>query len=376
LTPDGSRVFFTSTQQLVNGDTDETKDIYACDIPSGNPAPTSDKANHCAAFRQVSGAQSGAAVESVNRTSENGATVLFTATGVLTDHKSALGEKALAGDHNLYAWRTDAAHPDGQTTFVGRLDGDDVNDAQATPDGRYLAFTTTTQLLETDTDNARDIYRYDADTGQLTRASTNVLGVAGNGDGFDTYIDSYRLEPEHNPTTVISDDGQRIVFTTAEALSAADGNEESDVYLWTPARVSLISTGSSGFAPRDRAGNINSPYAYITGSGQDIYFGSSQQLTPADGDDSADIYDARVGGGFSFAQATSCSGEACQPGAPDPPVFKPLGSQGASPGNPPLSKSCPKGKIRKHGKCVKKPKKQHGKKHHGKKAGQKRGGGK
>ena len=35
-TPDGSRVFFTTTQQLLNGDIDQTNDLYACDIPAGN----------------------------------------------------------------------------------------------------------------------------------------------------------------------------------------------------------------------------------------------------------------------------------------------------------------------------------------------------
>jgi hypothetical protein len=36
---DGSRVFFTTRQQLVNGDTDANSDLYACDIPAGVPAP-------------------------------------------------------------------------------------------------------------------------------------------------------------------------------------------------------------------------------------------------------------------------------------------------------------------------------------------------
>jgi hypothetical protein len=119
----------------------------------------------------------------------------------------------------------------------------------------------------------------------------------------------------------------------------------------------------------------------ITGSGQDIYFESSQPLTPADPDDSPDVYDARIGGGFSFAQAAPCSGEACQPpasgrvAAPAPVTVQPP----ADPGNV-KPKTCPKGKIRKHNKCVKKNKKHHkkhpAKKHRSKKAGHKQGGGK
>jgi hypothetical protein len=354
----GSRVFFTTKQQLVNADIDQTDDLYACDIPAGTPAPIG-KANPCPALTQVSGAQTGANVESVLATSDNGSTSYFTAKGVLADNKDAFGEEAVAGDHNLYAWRTDAAHPAGQTSFVARLDSDDLSSRplQTTPDGRYLVFTTTNQLLDTDTDSARDVYRYDADTGELTRASTNVFGVAGNGDGFNVEISK----------DAVSDDGQKIVFHTDEALSAADGNGALDAYLWTPARVSLISTGAVG---------AGGQFPSVSASGQDIYFGTGGALTPADGDDAGDIYDARIGGGFSFAQAAPCSGEACQPVATPAPAKVAPGSAQPGPGKPPQPKPCPKGKVKKHGKCVKKPKKHSGKKHHGKKASHKQGGGK
>jgi hypothetical protein len=373
-TPDGSRVFFTTTQQLVNADTDETNDIYACDIPAGNPTPGVGKANHCAAFRQVSGAQTGADVESVDATSENGATVLFTAKGVLADNKDAFGNTAVAGDHNLYVWRTDAGHPDGQTAFVGRLYSDELKGAsQSTPDGRYLVFTTATQLLDTDTDAARDVYRYDADTGTLTRVSTNVFGVAGNGEGFDAFTQGEKEPGTGSPGKVvhpaISDDGKKIVFVTEEALSAVDGNAETDVYLWTPSRVFLISTGSVGGGAATNTA--------ITPSGQDIYFETAQALTPADGDSATDVYDARIGGGFSFPSPPVCIGEDCQGERHEPVHPKPLGSQIPGPGNPKQKPPCPKGKVgKKSGRCVKKHKKHHKKSGKGKKASHKQGGGK
>jgi hypothetical protein len=73
-----------------------------------------------------------------------------------------------------------------------------------------------------------------------------------------------------------------------------------------------------------------------------------------------------------------CSGEACQGPAPTPPPIAP------SPANRPngegnvKAKACPKGKVAKGDKCLKKKKhkKHSGKKHHGKKAAHKRGGGK
>ena len=52
---------------------------------------------------------------------------------------------------------------------------------------------------------------------------------------------------------------------------------------------------------------------YIDGSGKNIYFSSGQQLTQDDTDSVADVYDARIDGGFSFARHEGCAGEACQP---------------------------------------------------------------
>jgi hypothetical protein len=359
-TPDGSRIFFTTTQQLLNSDTDETSDLYACDIPAGNPAPTGGPANPCSSLTEISDAATGADVQNVVAGSEDGSTILFNAKGVLAHNPDAFGEEAVAGDNNLYVWRQDTAHPAGQTTFIAPNVG---GQAQATPDGRYLALDTATPLLPTDTDNAQDVYRYDADSGQLIRASTGPTGTGGNADSFDASFAGVRGVGvlEHNPHYAISDDGQKIVFNTAEGLSPLDGNGGPDIYLWTPGRVSDISLGSG-------------EQGVIDGSGKNIYFQSGAVLTPGDGDQQGDVYDARVLGGFSFAEPT-CSGEGCQSAASGPPA-SPAPVTGQSPADPGNIKPCPKAKVAKGNKCVKKHKKHSGKKHHGKKAGHKQGGGK
>jgi hypothetical protein len=349
IAEDGSRVYFTTTQQLVNGDTDETNDLYACDIPSGTPAPII-PANPCSSLHQVSsGDASGANVKTLTAFSKDGTSVYFVAQGVLAANEDALGEKAQVSDNNLYLWRADAAHPDGQTAFIGRLDSADFSRSQATPDGRYLVFSTASQLVSTDTDETRDVYRYDADTGELTRISTNVFGAAGNGEGFAAQIGAH----------AVSDDGSAIVFSSAEALSPLDGNGEPDAYLWKAGRVSLITTGSVGGDLRSEGGQALA----IDGSGNDIFFSTAQQLTPGDGDSAIDVYDARVDGGFSFAQRESCAGETCQPESPEPlPIPRPAPPNPE--GNPKL-KHCPHGKVAKRNKCIKKPHKKHsGKKHH------------
>ncbi len=351
-TPDGSRVFFTTTQQLVNGDLDETNDLYAYGLPTvGNPNPSP-------ALIEVSGARSGAQVEELVTTSEDGSTVYFLSPTVLADNPDSLGEVAVAGGKNLYVWRQDADHPAGQTKFITRVSGA-AGVVGTTPGGRYLILKSNSQLTETDTDTAVDVFRYDAETGEMVRASTSTSGVGGNADGFDA-----------DPRVTFTDDGAAIAFSTREPLSSAlDGNGESDVYLWRGGKTSLISSGAvSG------GGSL----ASIDGSGRNLYFQTGQALSPSDGDIAVDVYDARVGGGFSAAETPRCVGEACQGAASPQPAAKSPASSVTGPGNPPAARPCPKGKVKKHGKCVKKKSSHGGKKHHPKKhkrAGSNRGGG-
>jgi hypothetical protein len=345
-TPDGSRVFFTTTQQMVNGDVDQTKDVYAYDLPTNaNPNPSP-------GLIEVSGARGGAQVEEVAATSEDGSTVYFTSPAVLADNKDALGQAPLPGDRNLYSWRQDADHPAGQTTFVTGVSGE-AGVVGTTPTGRYLILRNNSHLTDTDTDTAVDVFRYDADTGEMIRVSTNSSGVGGNSNDFDVSVG-----------VTFTDAGDAVAFATNEPLLLAlDGNGEGDVYLWRQGKTHLISTGAVG-------GGGSAPS--IDASGQNLYFETALALTPTDGDSAVDVYDARVNGGFSAAQPPRCVGEACQaPPSGSPPASQPATSNAGS-GNPSAAKPCAKNKVKKRSKCVKKPKKRGGKKHHSKK--HKRGG--
>jgi hypothetical protein len=314
---DGSRVFFTTSQQLVNGDTDTTNDLYACDIPPGTPAPVG-AVNPCAALREVSGARSGAGVESVAAVSQDGARVYFVAQGILADNIGANDLAAVAGDHNLYMWQQDAEHPTGDTTFVGKLDTNDTGapNAQISANGRYLVLSTTTALVDSgpaaDIDAAADAYRYDTETRAMVRLSTATSGDGGNEAGFDTTLSM-------NKGSAVSADGDTVVFLSNEALSPDDINNGTDVYDWHQGRVSLISSGQPSLP------TTSIPFAWITASGSDIFFTSTEQLTPADGDTTPDIYDARIGGGFDFPAPRACAGEDCQgppKAAPDLPAAR------------------------------------------------------
>jgi hypothetical protein len=330
---DGTRVYFTTTQQLVNGDTDQTNDLYACDIPSGATPPVG-VANSCSALREVSGAASDADVEGVVRVSDDGSRVYFVAHGVLAANLGANDLGAVAGEDNLYVWREDAAHPAGQTIFVGKLDladsplwGTEVGTggrmAQTTDDGRYLVLSTYAPLVAgdpgADTDTAQDVYRFDAANGSLARLSTTISGDGGNAPGLAATIDRIDYRGENataRSRTAMTSDGRTVVFRTAEALSPADTNGVPDVYAWHDGRVSLISSGERSFDDQVAPASTG---ALITASGQDIYFSTTAQLTPSDTDTQVDFYDARIGGGFPVAQpVAACSDDGCQ-GTPSVP---------------------------------------------------------
>jgi hypothetical protein len=316
---DGSSLVFSTTQQLVNGDIDQTRDLYEYILPTAsdpNPSPN---------LIQVSAGGPNAKVRNFVRGSEDGSTVYFIAQGVLASNHSAQDEAPFPGDYNLYSWHRDAAHPYGETKFIARLEDPPNNydvsafggyKSQVTPDGRYLLFLASHPLTETDTDNSIDLYRYDEVKGELTRVSVDNAGVGGNIDFSDA---------DTNYRNSISNNGQQVVFTTSEALSPEDGNGGPDAYLWQAGHTSLISTGSVGGG----AGAVS-----IDGSGQDIYITSAQQLTADDIDEVSDVYDARRGGGFSFKELPPCAGEACQPaGTPAPDNGAAATDQGGGEGN-------------------------------------------
>jgi hypothetical protein len=304
---DGSRVFFTTAQQLLNNDTDSSTDLYECDIQPGTPAPVG-TANPCASLTEVSGAASGADLEKVVAVSEDGSRAYFVADGaVLAGNPGANDETAVAGHHNLYVWTKDAEHPSGTTTFVAGLESSDLAGAQTTTDGRYLTFTTANPLVSSgpgeDTDGRVDMYRYDAESETMLRLSTSITGSGGNDPGFDVVA----APASRRSASSMSADGSMVVFQTAEALSPQDTDGIADVYLWHDGRVSLISHGG-GELP------------WIDASGQNVYFVTDRPLSAADRDVNVDSYDARIGGGFDLSSPAPCSGDACQGQPSTPPA--------------------------------------------------------
>jgi hypothetical protein len=341
--PDVSITYFTTSQQLVNSDIDQGNDLYACILPTGAIPPQGD-VNSCPDLEPVSvtGTAAGANVEEVMHVSKDGSHITFIAKGVLTGTSTnGDGQHAVEGAENVYVFNHDA--PVGERLkFVSDLcsgsgmsgsvtdplcpQSPSANDqalftskqgpfVQMTTDARYMLFATYARLDSGDTDEGEDIYRYDTETGALVRISIGQDGYDANGNA--TNVDAFIETNEGGqvaPRLSISESGEKVFFTTAEALVPQDTNNARDAYEWDAGHIYLISDGVT---------QTGSKLVSISPSGRDVLFVTAAALTWQDGDTAQDIYDARVEGGFPAPSTqASCSGEICQglpPTAGTPP---------------------------------------------------------
>jgi hypothetical protein len=409
----GSRVFFTASlaagqPPLVPGDLDRSRNLYMAGIgcPEGNPeCAASEKI--VSSIEQVSHdpAVGGAAeVQGVVSLAPDGSRAYFVARGVLGEGANAQGVPPIKGADNLYVYERGVLYPTGHVAFVGDLcsgfalsggvedlhcpnqSGSDTGgevpkallggapEAQmAGVDGRYLVFSTYAQLVPGDTDTAKDVYRYDAETGQLDRVSGGESGYDANGNNssFDATItgadaDGQVKHQYELDSRAISEDGSRIVFSSAEALSPMAINNLPNVYEWheeageQEGHVSIVSDGSS---------ETPDTHAVISPDGRNVFFTTTQGLVPQDTDGAPDVYDARIEGGFPQQPAPrqQCSSDACQGPLTIPAPLLVPGSVSQAPGGNfgpapvPVATVKAKKKVKAKRKVRPKPKRKRGK---------------
>ncbi len=383
---DGSRVFFTTRQPLVSEDTDEGNDLYMAELGCAGGGACSAGQREVISLERVSRNVSigeAAEVLGVVAIPADASRVYLVARGVLSNVPGPGGNVPVAGADNFYMYDKDST----DTAFIGELcsgpgtsgsvpdstcpltSQDDaglwssstpeaqLNDCAAASagcvQGRYMVFGAVARLLPSDTDTAMDVYRYDAVEGTLVRVSEGENGYDANGndDAFDASVqgntrnDPSVFEQTDMPVRAISENGSRIVFTTAAPLSEQVSNGLVNAYEWedgaTGGRVSLVSTGVS----TERVDDV-----VISPSGRDIFFVTSQGLVGQDGDGAPDVYDARMGGGFPPAPAPSkpCEGDGCQGPLTNPAPLLVPGSVVQPPGDnvPQVKKPVKKAKLK------------------------------
>jgi hypothetical protein len=357
---DGSIAFFTAPGKLTAGAGKKALYRYDLNAEQGKrlvavtPGPTDDN------------------VLGVLGSSDDGDRVYFAAEG-------ALASGAQVGAPNLYLWEQGAG-----LRYIATLSTSDGSDwttepghqtARANPDGSALTFLSTSSL--SGFDNVDQItgrpdpeaYLFDLNTAQLSCVSCNPTGARPLGPATLPTWPTSLQQPRY-----LSADGNRMFFMTQDALILQDTNGRQDVYEFERAGIGSCaaalpsySQAAEGCISLMSTGTDTGAAVFVDASedGQNIFFGTPQQLVSQDVDGNYDIYDARVGGGIPQAAppASECSGESCRATVQPPPAASPGSSGEVGPGNA-QPKQQPKKKPHKRKQLKKKHKKKaHEKKH-------------
>jgi DNA-binding beta-propeller fold protein YncE len=365
---DGSRTFFTSASELTEdaytGAHGEGANLYEYDPATGKLNDLTGEATDSTG--------NGADVQGVVQISEVGSYVYFVAKGALKGaHGKALrnasGVEPLTGEANLYV-----SYEGGAPAFIATLaagdstdwhaastedgSGPQINTAVVNPSGSRLAFLSERSLTGYDNEQAkageceqevdnrsetgrcRELYLFDAETPGLVCASCNPTGARPVGpSGFGKHAEESALYRARN----LLEDGT-LFFDSSDALvpHAKDGRQ--NVYEYEEAQIHAIS---------DVAGGGESFFLDASANGEDVFFGSADQLLKQDTGDNVVVWDARQDGGFPFpAAAPACTtAEACRAASPSTPgVFgAPPSATFSGPGNlaPPVVKPAVKPKT-------------------------------
>jgi len=305
---DGSRAFFETTDRLVAADTDSSTDVYERSGGATTLISTGPNGGNGANDAHFEGASADGSrvffstdeqlVTAADTDSEfdiyersGGTTTLIStgpdggngAFGLLFEGASADGSRVffVTNEQLVTAADTDSSRDvyqrSGSTTTListGPNGGNGANAANfqgASADGSRAFFSTDEKLVTaTDSDSAIDLYQREGST------TTQISTGPGTGNGGNVPI--FRGA---------SSDGGRVFFTTDEALvTPTDGDTQSDVYQRSGSTTTLISTGPNG-------GNGAFP-AFFGGASADgsrVFFDTSEKLvTPTDGDTQEDVY--------------------------------------------------------------------------------------
>jgi Tol biopolymer transport system component len=346
---DGSVVFFSTGEGLVEADSDLKSDVYMRDLASGTTTLISAGEAACAPACGNGAGDAGFAASS-----SDGTKVFF-----VSEERLAAADTDGSADiyvRNLANETTSLVSAGGPSCAPACGNGafDDVALRGISANGSHAYFTTAESLSGADTDSAVDIYSRDLSGGLTTLVSQGGEGCApacgnngavpvfqgssesGNraffstdeplvGADKDTATDVYARDLPAGPTTLISGgmsatqtasfaaataDGTHVFFSTPEGLVPEDKDGFNDVYEWSGGTLSLVTSAACTSA-------CSATFDAVSADANTVLFSSAEQLAGADTDNSVDIYSQEVGGGAPLlvSQGTACGG--CGNGAAD-----------------------------------------------------------
>lgn len=170
---------------------------------------------------------------------------------------------------------------------ISRLQGDGSSEEPAmSSDGRYVAFSSwATNLVPSDTNGTRDVFRKDVLSGEVMLCSASIGGTQGNMDSC---------------MAAISADGRYVVFSSnASNLVTVDTNRTSDVFR-KDCETGVVSVCSSDAVWA--IGNGPSVQPTVSGDGRFVAFASdASNLVPGDTNMTTDIFRKDLGTGDNYS---------------------------------------------------------------------------
>lgn len=298
--PDGSRAYFASVDQLTN------------DAPKDSSPKTYEFNLATKELTFLPGV-----VGSIVTSTDDGSSLLF--------------ENTSASTPELARW---SSGPDGGTiTKIADLPGAPtcaarapvevsnvvcIGPARVSADGSVTVFETNAPIAGfNDSGGFDQVFRYDAASDELNCVSCPPTGVAPSGDAVISGIDEQGNESESGATAGVVDsrgislDGGQVFFDTPDPLIVRDRNDARDVYEWDSGTRYLVSSGTS---------TQDSIFLDNSASGSDVFFATASGLVQGDTDGAYDVYDARIphAGDNVDPTAVPCEGDVCQ-GPPSVP---------------------------------------------------------
>ncbi len=401
---DGSRVFFTSTAELTatsnTGEANSGEDLYEYSFDrarEGKPA-----LKDLTVDSNPLDTATGAAVQGVVDVSRDGSYLYFVAQGQLVEGEGVDGQPNLYVEHDggtpVFITTLSSS---GSCEFNARSSADSCvwtpfpaeRESYVTPDGQHMAFMSTNSIATTNFPGGYDntdqgtgeadteVYEYSAPTaqeeehhesGRLVCASCEASGARPVGNALMGGITQVEqavagTQPFHGTSTpfyrvrALSDNGTRLFYTSPAPLAGSSDR----VYEYEQGGTgSCSSAAGCTFLISSRGGRESDRYLDASANGDDVFFATPSALVRSDEDTVADVYDARVGGGFASPSPEAPCVGSCRlpspPGAAGPPLAS--GAIGPSGNLPPVSvskkiaakpKKCRKRHRRRHGRCVK-----------------------
>ena len=377
MTADGSKVFFTSEEQLTGEDHDHSIDLYVWSEKGeeeGQPLTLLSKGDNAGNEGEPGN------TDSCNASWVSNCNVLPVVGSTVSDNSIAAengdiyfysseqldGNLGVVGQQNLYVYR------EGRAQFVaafvpatecnteeGVCSNGPVGRIQVSPNDSHVGILTSSRLTSYPNAGHPEMYAYTPATGRITCASCRPNGEPPSSDIAASTSGLF-----------MTNDG-RLFFYTDEPLVLQDTNGLHDVYEFTEDRPQLITRGT-GSAPdhvRINGGTgirtRSASFIGVTADGVNAYFSTFDTFVDQDTNGNfLKIYDARSGGGFAqpnLPQPCAAADECHGAGSSAPPAAQITSGAGLGQGGNYTPIPSPTGcrarhLARKHGKCAKRRK--------------------